>query len=151
MSWTYILSILAIIIIMIMVGYTIHVLSELNKQKKLFAKARQDRINRIQESIMIIAKAMQTNDCNLSEGVIRLKMLLDPLGQKTLSAYPAMDQLYHVVKEMPTHEARQNLKKNERMKLDLERESAEAELEEKIKTELIQLLADIENYQKRKQ
>ena len=45
---------------------------------------------------------------------------------------------------MPTHEARNALKKNERMRLDLQRESAEAALEKNIKLELHQLLADIE-------
>ena len=55
-----------------------------------------------------------------------------------------MLQLYEVVETMPTHEARKALKKNERMRLDLQRESAEAALEKNIKLELHQLLADIE-------
>ncbi len=45
--------------------------------------------------------------------------------------------------EMPTHEKRRELKKNERMRLDLQRESAEAELEQKIRLELQQLLIDM--------
>ena len=44
---------------------------------------------------------------------------------------------------MPTHEARRELKKNERMRLDLQRESAEAKLEEIIQAELKQLLIDV--------
>ena len=82
-------------------------------------------------------------ECNHSEGVLRLKMLLEPLGKK-LKAYQSMFALYEVVMDMPTHEARRELKKNERMKLDLRRESAEADLEQKIKLELHQLLSDIE-------
>lgn len=100
-------------------------------------------MERLKESILIIAKAMQSHDCNHSEGVIRLKMLLEPLGVK-IASYPAMDALYQVVKEMPTHEARQQLKRNQRMRLDLQRESAEVELEEKILLDLQQLLIDIE-------
>ena len=73
-------------------------------------------------------------------------MLLEPLGRKKLNAYTAMFQLYEVVMDMPTHQARRELKKNERMRLDLTRESAEAELEQKIKLELHQLLADIQHY-----
>ena len=45
---------------------------------------------------------------------------------------------------MPTHEARRELKNNERMRLDLQRESTEAELESKIKSELNRLLTDIQ-------
>lgn len=48
-------------------------------------------------------------------------MLLEPLGKK-LKEYQSMFALYEVVMNMPTHEARRRLKKNERMKLDLRRE-----------------------------
>ncbi|AAU36836.1 MULTISPECIES: DUF2489 domain-containing protein [Basfia] len=151
MTWTYILSILAIIIIVAMAGYSIYIFRELHKQKRRFAQARQARIARLHESITIIAKAMQSGECNHSEGVIRLKMLLEPLGQKEIDAYHSMHRLYQTVKDMPTHDSRRALKRNERMKLDLARETAEAELEEKIKSELEQLLADIASYQKIKQ
>lgn len=56
-----------------------------------------------------------------------------------------MFELYQVVKDMPTHDARTLLKKNERMRLDLQRESSEAELESQIKTEISQLLNDIQH------
>ena len=85
---------------------------------------------------------MQNRDCNPSEGVIRLSMLLLPLGQ-SLQPYQAMYALYNIVKEMPTHEARKALLKKERMKLDLERESAEAKFEEEIMLELRQFLNDV--------
>ena len=55
-----------------------------------------------------------------------------------------MWRLYETVEDMPTHEARRELKKNERMRLDLQRESTEAELESKIKSELNRLLTDIQ-------
>ena len=115
----------------------------LQKQKKALQQARRNRINRIKESIEIIAKAMLNGDCNLSEGVLRLKMLLEPVGM-SIKNHVTMLQLYEVVETMPTHEARKALKKNERMRLDLQRESAEAALEKNIKLELHQLLADIE-------
>ena len=50
--------------------------------------------------MVIIAKAMQNGDCNPSEGVIRLSMLLLPFGQ-SLKPYQAMYALYNIVKEMP--------------------------------------------------
>ncbi|WP_439238834.1 DUF2489 domain-containing protein [Lonepinella sp. BR2919] len=140
---TTILLILGTLILLAMTGYAIYLLIQLRKQKRLFTQAKLARMNRIKESVTIIAKAMLVGDCNHSEGVIRLKMLLDPLGQKRLVDYSAMWQLYEIVQDMPTHEARKALKKNERMRLDLHRESKESELEQHIKLEIQQLLEDI--------
>lgn len=141
--WTTILLIFGIAIIMAMGAYSLYLFAQLRKQKQLFEQAKQARITRIKESIEIIAHAMHSNECNHSEGVIRLRMLLEPLGQKRLQDYPAMWALYEVVQDMPTHDERKALKKNERMKLDLARESKEVELEEQIKEEVLQLLKEI--------
>lgn len=145
MMWTTLLAIIALAIILGLVGYASTLLLALQKQKKAIAQARLARQQRLQESIKIIAKAMLQDDCNHSEGVIRLKMLLDPLGHK-LNQYPAMFELYQVVADMPTHQARRQLSKKERMRLDLTRESAEAKLEQNIKLELGQLCADMERF-----
>ncbi|KOE57451.1 DUF2489 domain-containing protein [Aggregatibacter actinomycetemcomitans] len=141
--WKILLLIAAVCIVAGMIGYAVYLLLALQKQKKALQLARQNRINRIKESLEIIAKAMLNGDCNLSEGVLRLKILLEPVGM-ALKNYPAMWQLYEMVEGMPTHNARKELKKNERMRLDLRRESAEAELESKIKLELHRLLTDIQ-------
>jgi hypothetical protein len=141
--WKTVLLLVAVCIIVGMIGYATYLLLALQKQKKALQQARRNRINRIKESIEIIAKAMLNGDCNLSEGVLRLKMLLEPVGM-SIRNHVTMLQLYEVVETMPTHEARKALKKNERMRLDLQRESAEAALEKNIKLELHQLLADIE-------
>ncbi len=143
LMWTTVLLIFGIAIIVLMGAYSIYLFAKLRQQKQLFEQAKQARITRIKESIEIIARAMHSNECNHSEGVIRLRMLLEPLGQKRLQDYPAMWALYEVVRNMPTHEERKALKKNERMKLDLARESKEVELEEKIKEEVLQLLKEI--------
>ena len=141
--WKTVLLLVAVCIIVGMIGYATYLLLALQKQKKALQQARRNRINRIKESIEIIAKAMLNGDCNLAEGVLRLKMLLEPVGM-SIKNHVTMLQLYEVVETMPTHEARKALKKNERMRLDLQRESAEAALEKNIKLELHQLLADIE-------
>lgn len=141
--WIYLLIALGLLIIVGMAAYAVKLLRALKSQKQALENARLARVKRLKESIEIIARAMQNGDCNLSEGAIRLKMLLDPLGLK-ITTYPALAELYDVVKEMPTHQARKELKKNERMRLDLTRESAEADLESKILLELNQLLLDIE-------
>ena len=143
--WITILAILGGIIIVGMGIYAVKLLLALRAQKNALAQARLARIERLTESITIIARAMQSKECNHSEGVLRLRMLLEPLGKK-LSQYPAMYELFTTVQDMPTHEARRELAKKERMRLDLMRESAEAKLEENIMLELRQLLLDVENY-----
>lgn len=143
MTLNTILLILALVVVIAMASYAVHLLLALKKQKAVFRQARRNRVQRIKDSIEIIAKAMQNGDCNLSEGAIRLKMLLDPIGL-SIKNYAALNQLFLVVEEMPTHEARRELKNKERMRLDLTRESAEADLEQKIQSELTQLLQDIQ-------
>lgn len=103
------------------------------------------RYQSIIESIDIIARAMLSEQCDLAEGVLRLKPLLDVLGKK-LSAFSAMWELYQVVENMPILDERKNLKRNERMRFDLEREAKEAELAEQIKVELQQLLDEVNQF-----
>lgn len=136
----YFLFVLAALIILSMAGYAMSLLLKIHRQKQQLEQAKYRRYLNISESIEIIAKAMKTEQCDFSEGVLRLKPLLDVLGKK-LSDYPAMWVLYQVVEEMPILDARKNLKRNERMKLDLERESKEIELSEQIQQELDNLLA----------
>ena len=124
--------------------YAIRLLKQLKVQKELITKAKHERAIRLKESIDVIARAMQSGECNTSEGVIRLTMLLRPFG-KNLSTYPAMANLYEVVRDMPTHDARKLLDKRERMRLDLDRESAEVQFEQDIKKELYILLEDIKS------
>ncbi|MFA9500094.1 DUF2489 domain-containing protein [Mannheimia sp. E30BD] len=148
------LIVLAALILISMAGYAIHLMLKLKLQKKReqelieqAKEAQKARYLRILESLEVIAKAMLTEQCDFSEGVLRLKPLLDVLGKK-LSHYSAMWALYEVVENMPILDERKNLKRNERMKLDLERESKEVELEAEIKAECEQLLKDIEEMRK---
>lgn len=145
----FFLLILAILVVLSMAGYAIYLMLRLRKQnaeqKALLAQAKQAqkaRFERIIDSIDVIVRAMLSEQCDFSEGVLRLKPLLDVLG-KQLSQYPAMWALYQVVENMPILDERKALKRNERMKQDLLRQSKEVELEEQIKAECHQLLIDI--------
>lgn len=72
------------------------------------------------DSIRIIAQSMVRDDLDLSEGAIRLKFLLDGLGlpDDERSRFESFDQLYHQIKHLDTHEARQNLTPKERFRQD---------------------------------
>lgn len=141
--WRFFLFILAILILLSLTAYAISLCRKLHQQKQQLQQAKNAHYQRVIESIEIIAKAMETEQCGLSEGVLRLKPLLDVLGKK-LSQFPAMWALFEVVQDMPILEARKQLKRNERMKFDLERESKEAELDTQIKSELVALRQQIE-------
>ena len=143
MNFALILFIIGIVIIIAMSSYLIWLLLKIKKQKQLLQQAYAQRLARLQESIDIIARAMLTDECNHSEGVLRLKPLLEAYGKIQLNAFPAMHELYLTVKDMPIKDERKNLLKKERMKLDLTRESTEAKLEKQIKLELPQLLEGI--------
>lgn len=136
----YFLFVLAVLIVLSMAGYAASLLLKIHRRNQQLTRAKFSRYLNISESIEIIAKAMQSEQCDLSEGVLRLKPLLDVLGSK-LAEYPAMWELYQAVEMMPILEARKQLKRNERMKLDLTRETKALELSEKIQQELIELLA----------
>ena len=142
MIWLFI--VVAFLLVIGLSLYAIYLLKRLKIQKELITKAKNARTIRLKESIDVIARAMQSGECNTSEGVIRLTMLLRPFG-KNLSTYPAMANLYEVVRDMPTHDARKLLDKRERIRLDLDRESAEVQFEQDIKKELYILLEDIKS------
>ena len=142
MIWIIILILIAFFVIGFLAWYALRLLKQLKQQRELIVKAKSVRTLRLKESINVIARAMQSGECNHSEGVIRLARLLMPFGTN-LQMYPAMAQLHEIVRDMPTHDARKQLEKRERMRLDLERESAEAKFEQEIKEELRQLLDDL--------
>lgn len=143
--WRFFLMILAGLILLSMAGYAFSLFMKLRQQNLALQQAKNARFVRVCESLEIIAKAMLADQCDFSEGVLRLKPLLDVIGKK-LSVFPAMWALFQVVEDMPILDARKELKRNERMKLDLEREAKVAELESQIKDELRQLLDVIDQF-----
>ena len=145
MVWIIILALLALSVIFGLAFYATRLLKALKQQQGMIAQAKAARCNRLKESIEIIGKAMQSGECNHSEGVIRLAMLLMPFG-KNLQPYPAMMQLHKIVRDMPTHENYKQLEKKARMRLDLERKSAEIKFEQDIIKEIRQLLDDIKQF-----
>lgn len=145
MSELSIVFLVGSLIVISMGAYAMTLLFALRKQKQHQQKIRYAQANYAMESIHIIAQAMLRDECNLSEGTIRINGLLSYLSTPTLAHYMALNKLYLIIKDMPILAARKQLKKNERMRLDLTRESAEVELEDEIKADLRQLLSDLEN------
>ncbi|WP_165010806.1 DUF2489 domain-containing protein [Neisseria yangbaofengii] len=127
-----------ILVIVAMAAYTAYLWLKVYRQKQRAGQARDDRRRKLAQSIDLIAMAMAQGQCNLSEGVLRLKPLIESAGFD-FGKYPAMNKLHDVVADMPILAERRQLKRNERMKLDLIRESSEAELEAEIVAEAVNM------------
>jgi hypothetical protein len=126
----WLLIALGALIIVALSVYAGRLLFLLNSQKERHLLARQKRLDNINESIQTIAFAMQQQQCDLSEGAIRICRMLEAVPVSPLPDYknefPALHQLFAKVKDYPTHEARQALSKKERRAQDKEREEFES-------------------------
>lgn len=98
------------------------------------------RNTRLKHDIFTIAWAMRDEQCDLSEGCIRVCILIDHIyeqaGQPTtdlenrdnyLEKLPGIAALYEKIKDLPTHEKRKKLDKRELRKQDFQRWKDEAE------------------------
>ena len=126
----------ALAIVAALAFYAGCLLFELRTQQKLRKQKTQHRIDKIFQSIQTIAKALEQQQCNLSEGCIRLFHLLDALPVKNKPDFSqqfiGLYSLYNQVKDLPTHDVRKAQSKIETKKQDLQREELEAQLESQI-------------------
>ena len=144
MLWA-VLSSIALLIIIGLGFYAGKLLFLLKQQKAQQEATRYGRVKSISESIALIAKAMEQQQCELSEGVIRIVNLLNALPlvepPNYKAQYPHIHSLFIEVSGFAILEARQKLTKAERRKQDLAREQIESEYESKVLAELRALQA----------
>ncbi|WP_241971712.1 DUF2489 domain-containing protein [Aliidiomarina sanyensis] len=140
----WILIICAIAVVAVLSIYAGMLLTRLRAQTKATRAAESKRLNYVHESIETIAKAMQQEQCPLSEGCIRIAVLLDNLPDADTANYamrwPSIHAMYDRIKHMPTHEARKEYPKKEIRKMDREREGYEVEMEAGIQTDVQTIL-----------
>ncbi|RUO26943.1 DUF2489 domain-containing protein [Aliidiomarina minuta] len=124
--------------------YAGSLLAKLRKQRQVRDTAVAKRNANLLESIETIALAMQQEQCPLSEGSLRVTVLLDHLALREkydfAQQYPAIHDMYERIKHMPTHEARKQYPRKEIRKMDDEREGYEKDLAENIQTDVAELL-----------
>ncbi|MGO4892285.1 DUF2489 domain-containing protein [Flavobacterium sp. W21_SRS_FM6] len=140
---TFLILILMLVIVTAMAFYAGRLLYKLRAQNKLKEARRKERLTNIIESINTIAAAMAQQQCNLSEGSIRLYHLLEalPVLNKPNYAdiYTGVYALFEQVKDLPSHEERKQLSTDERKVQDTFREECEARLETTILKDVAQL------------
>ncbi|MDW6018390.1 DUF2489 domain-containing protein [Vibrio plantisponsor] len=131
-------------IIVGLASYAGYLLLQLKKQKVLQQQhqslAIEKRNANIFESVNVLCMAGIQGQCDLSEISIRVYCIMDYVqGEDRVdfeAEYPAISELYHIVKDMPRGEARQEMAKQERMKQNLTRQKAEGRLNDAIIEEL---------------
>ena len=142
MLWV-ILTGVALVVILGLGVYAGKLLFLLKQQGIRQDKAKNSRISSITESVILIAKAMEQQQCDLSEGVIRIVNLLNalPLNEPPdfKAIYPHTYDLFVEISGFAVLEARQKLSKQERKKQDQAREQIESEYESKVLDELPKL------------
>ncbi|WP_105903654.1 DUF2489 domain-containing protein [Vibrio gangliei] len=141
------LAIVGAIIIVALASYAGFLLIKVKKQKHLIEIQQQRAIEKrnanIFENVHTLCMAGIHEQCDLSEIVIRVYCIMDYVqGEDRIdfsADYPAIYELYEVVKDMARGDERQKLDKQVRMKQTLERQKAEARLTETIIAELTEL------------
>ena len=132
------------IIILGLASYAGYLLLQLKKQKELQLRHQQLAIEKrnanIYENVNTLCLAGIQGQCDLSEISIRVYCIMDYVqGDDRIDfdeKYPAIAELYHVVKDMVRGEDRQALPKQERMQQNLTRHKTESRLQELIVEEL---------------
>ncbi|WP_038185447.1 DUF2489 domain-containing protein [Vibrio rhizosphaerae] len=144
------LTVLAMVGGLIVAGlasYAGYLLVKLKQQKALIAQHRELAIEKrnanIFENVNTLCMVGIQGQCDLSEISIRVYCIMDYVqGEQRVDfekRFPAISELYHIVKDMPRGDARQAMPKKERMQQNLERMTAESRLEDDIIRELTSL------------
>ncbi len=139
MVWA-IAAAVGVLIILALGIYAGRLLFMLKQQNTRQAAAREKRTVTITDSIILIAKAMEQQQCELSEGAIRICNLLEALPLRSppefKTKFPHIYALFIDVSGFAILEERQKLSPKEKMKQDKAREQIESEHESKVLTEL---------------
>jgi hypothetical protein len=147
------LSVTGIIVSIFLLKYIVSTskkMKSLNEQeKKLTAqidKAHEERRLNATQSIKIIAQCMLDEQMELSEGCIRIKVLLDHVAPEFHQDpyFKVFSIIYDATRHMPTHEARKAAEKKLIMKLDLERLTLEADHKDEIVSATRMLLSRLD-------
>ncbi len=142
--WFYAL-LLGIVIILALSLYAGKLLKQVAQQKAQQQQAQlaqQQALNRhdkkVLDSVLLITRAMQQEQCEFDEGCWRLSVLLSSLKTVTglPAQFPAIFGLYDEIKDFAILDARKALEKKERMREDYKRMTALAQMHEDVVTDL---------------
>lgn len=142
--WLYAL-LFGVVIIIALAFYAGKLLKQVSQQKEQQAQAQlalQKSLNnhdkKVFDSVLLITRAMQQEQCEFDEGCWRLSVLLSSL--KTLTdlpdKFPGIFGLYESIKDLAILDARKTLTKKERMREDYQRMTALDKMHDEVVTDL---------------
>lgn len=142
-------SVAMILAVSIIIGLFVYLVSLLRriKRRKIYTQRKITlRNQKLADDIYTIAWAMQQQQCELSEGCLRICVLLDHIIEQPKPSYPALYPgifaLYEQVKDLPTHSARRAQSKQQRRQMDAKRQAQEKKLKPMIVTDITQIIDD---------
>jgi predicted metal-binding transcription factor (methanogenesis marker protein 9) len=133
MNFLIISALILILILAIIAGYFSYKVSLLNKQKQQQLKSNQDaweqNRNELIKDIHFIANSMFQQQCEITEGCMRLEYLINKVDDspKMRIEFQHIYAHYDATAAMPIREAYQALTKKEQFKLDKARAKLEAQ------------------------
>ncbi len=131
-SYLIYLAAIVILTLSIIATYYLLKLRSVNRQQALQAEQNQHAWEKYQDELItdlrFIARAMVQAQCDITEGCLRLKVLMDRLDEtlQNNKAFTHIQQHYQKTSTMPTHKAYKALNKKQQFKLDQERLKLEA-------------------------
>ena len=144
----YLIIALGVVVLIALSYYAGTLLWRVKQQEKAKEVEQAKKLNYITDSICHIAKAMKAEQCESSEGVLRIWVLLEHYNKEQAEPksyseiYNGYFSLYSEIKDMPTHDARKKFSKKDILKLDLQRMEAEQKYAEQIQLDTNQLLLE---------
>jgi hypothetical protein len=142
--WLYALC-LGVVIVLALAFYAGKLLKQVaeHREQQAYASlAQQQALNKhdkkVFDSVLLITRAMQQDQCGFDEGCWRLSVLLSSL--KTLTElsvkFPGIFGLYDAIKDLAILDARKNLTKKERMHEDYKRITVLDKMHDEVVTDL---------------
>jgi len=121
-------------------GYALHLHLEAkrmaNQAKETHERERKKARSNLLENLEILARAIEDEQMNPTEGCLRVRVLLDLLdegGHVLREDLVIFDQIHQKAKHLATHQAREDLPREEKEKQDQERRALEEQFEAQIK------------------
>lgn len=140
--WVFIvLAVVTLATLSAIAAYYLIKVKQLNNQQNQLAQSNQqawlDHQIELSKDLKFIANAMIQGQCEITEGCLRLKVLMDRLDEtlQEQEHFKAIIAHFHATSSMPTHKAYASLTRKEQFALDnkryqLEHKSKEAILQE---------------------
>lgn len=143
------LLVVAGLIVITLAGYALYLYAQLRrktaerkKQEELLVEEIESRRKNHRNSIRVIASAIVQGQVGLTEGAIRISMLVSQLGLSDLEKvdYQVFFQLTEATSHIPILEEWKKLSKKEKLSFDQEREEMESSFKEFIEAAANKLL-----------